>query len=62
MNDLLPGIVSLGFSVCVFLYAWLDIRRSQRLHPYESSQTDALPEIETIDPEQLSFDQLSIKE
>jgi hypothetical protein len=59
VNDFLPGIVSVGFSVCVFLYAWLaDIRRIQRLNAPEPPEMEPLSEIETLDPDQLSFDQL----
>jgi hypothetical protein len=59
MNDFLPSIVSIGLSLCVFLYAWLDIRSIQRLHAAEPPHTETLAEIETIDLDQLSFEQLS---
>jgi hypothetical protein len=46
-NDLLPGIMSVGFSVCVFLYAWIaDIHRIQRLNTLEPPQIDSLSEAE----------------
>jgi hypothetical protein len=45
-NDLLPGIVSVGFSVCVFLYAWIsDIRQIQRLETMEPPETEPLFEL-----------------
>jgi hypothetical protein len=43
-NDLLPGIVSVGISVCVFLYAWVaDIHRNQQLETMEPPQLAHLP-------------------
>jgi hypothetical protein len=46
-NEFLPGIVSVGISVCVFLYAWIaDIRRIQRLDTPEAAEFN--PEIESV--------------
>jgi hypothetical protein len=42
-NDLLPGIVSVGLSICVFLYAWIsDVRQIQRLETMEPPETEPL--------------------
>jgi hypothetical protein len=46
-NEFLPGIVSVGISVCVFLYAWIaDLRRIQCLDTLEAAEPN--PEIERI--------------
>jgi hypothetical protein len=43
INDLLPGIVSVGLCVCVFLYAWIsDIRQIQRYETMEPPETEPL--------------------
>ena len=55
-NDFLPGIVSVGISVCVFLYAWIsDIRRIQRLDSQEPPQIEPLFDIESTCAEPLSM-------
>jgi hypothetical protein len=54
-NDFLPGVVSIGFSVCVFLYAWIsDIRRIQRLDALKPSELEPLSNVDAGGLEPLS--------
>jgi hypothetical protein len=49
-NHLLPGIVSVGISVCVFLYGWVaDLAERQRIENMDPAQIDLHADGETVE-------------